>query len=333
MKVSVAMVTFEHELWIAQAIESVLAQELPEVELVVGEDGSRDRTRAIVQGYADRFPRRVRLLPARGHLGIMPNWLRTLAECRGEYLAMLDGDDFWTDPAKLRKQVALLDAAPELALSLHVCREVYEGGARPPHDSPGRPPRPRYELADLVRGPLANSSTLVCRRRVLDELPTWFIDVAVGDWALQVLSARRGGIGFLPGVMSQHRNHARGMFAGRSRARQRQMLVETRRMLIPLLPPPVAAVAREAEFHDTLQQGRAHERAGEYREALDCYARCREHLDDAGGTSRWQLYRRMLRARAGAVLAGRRVASPAGAPEPRTATSEASASGAPRPPA
>jgi len=300
------MVTFEHEPYIGQAIESVLAQDFDhDFELVIGEDCSKDRTREIAQELAAQHPERVRLLPSTKRLGIMPNWLRTLAACRGEYLALLDGDDAWTSPRKLRLQVELLEGAPELQLCLHVCSEVYPDGSQPAHRSPERNLRSRYSLADVVRGPIANSSSLVCRRRVLDELPACFVEVQVGDWALQILSARHGGIGFIDAEMSLHRNHGGGTFAGQARARQRQMLIETRRLLAPWLPPEVASVVREAEFHDVFQQGRTHERIGEYRQALRCYAYCRAHLADAGTTKRSQVYRRALRAGAKGLFSRR----------------------------
>jgi glycosyltransferase involved in cell wall biosynthesis len=328
MKVSVPMLTFEHEPYIATAIESVLEQDLGrDVELVIGEDCSRDRTRAIAEGYAARHPGRVRLLPSERRLGAMANWLRVLAECRGEYVAMLDGDDCFLSPHKLSRQVEMLERAPDLELCLHVCREVYEDGSRPPHDATGQRIKPRYGLADLLRGPIANSSTLLCRRRVLDELPDGFVEAPVGDWALQLLSARHGDIGFIDEVMSLHRNHAGGIFAGCDRARQRRMLVETRRLILPLLPPELAATAREAEFHDILQQGRAHERLGEYGEAVRCYEHCLAHRGDAGGTTGWQIRRRMLRARVGGLIGSRRAPRAAAARSPAGPADGAQAAG------
>jgi glycosyltransferase involved in cell wall biosynthesis len=316
MKVSVSMVTFNHEPYIGPAIESVLAQDFDhDLELIIGEDCSSDRTREIAQEYAAKHPDRVRLLPSVRRLGVMPNWLRILAECRGEYLAILDGDDAWTNPRKLRLQLDQLEGAPELQLSLHVCREVYADG-RQDHLSPDRHLRSRYSLSDVVRGPIANSSSLLCRRRVIDELPGCFVEVPVGDWALQILSTLHGDIGFIDAEMSLHRNHGGGTFAGQARVRQRQMLVDTRRLIAACLPPDVASVAREAEFHDLFQQGRAYERIGEYRQALRCYAWCREHLDDAGTTKRSQVYRRALRARVKGLFRGTAPVPAAAAPRP-----------------
>ena len=98
IKVSVCMITYNHERFIAQAIESVLMQETDfRVELVIGEDCSTDGTRAIVREFGERFPERIRLLLPEHNLGMMPNFVATLSACRGQYVALLEGDDYWTD--------------------------------------------------------------------------------------------------------------------------------------------------------------------------------------------------------------------------------------------
>ena len=112
VKVSVAMITYNHERFIAQAIESVLMQQTDfAVELVIGEDCSTDGTRAIVRDYGERYPERIRLLLPEHNLGMMPNFVATLKACRGQYVASVEGDDYWTDPHKLQKQVDFLESA------------------------------------------------------------------------------------------------------------------------------------------------------------------------------------------------------------------------------
>jgi glycosyltransferase involved in cell wall biosynthesis len=107
------MITYNHALYIAQAIDSVLAQITTfDVEIVIGEDASTDDTRRIVMDYQQRFPDRIRLLlPARNR-GARANIQATLQACRGEYVALLEGDDYWINTVKLQAQVDLLDANP-----------------------------------------------------------------------------------------------------------------------------------------------------------------------------------------------------------------------------
>ena len=130
VKVSVHMITYNHERFIAQAIEGVLMQQTDfAVELVIGEDCSTDGTRAIVRRYGERYPERIRLLLQERNLGARANALATLNACRGQYIALCEGDDYWTDPTKLQKQVDFLESHPECSLCFHRVLVVYEDGS------------------------------------------------------------------------------------------------------------------------------------------------------------------------------------------------------------
>src|SRR5665647_3605762 len=109
-KVSVLMTTYNQDQYIRQGIESVLAQQASfAYELVIGEDCSTDGTRAICRAYQQQHPETIRLLAREKNLGAAENFLSALAECSGEYLAILDGDDFWPNPLKLQEQADCLD--------------------------------------------------------------------------------------------------------------------------------------------------------------------------------------------------------------------------------
>ncbi|MCO4095145.1 MAG: glycosyltransferase [Acidovorax sp.] len=113
------MIAYKHEAYIRQAIESILSQEVDfPIELVIGDDCSPDGTAAICEDFARRDPR-VRLLPRGQNLGVMPNFTRTLLACTGDYIAVCEGDDYWTDPQKLRKQVRFLDSHPDHTGTTH----------------------------------------------------------------------------------------------------------------------------------------------------------------------------------------------------------------------
>lgn len=110
-KVSICMVTYNHDKFIAQAIESVLNQRTSfDYELVIGEDCSTDKTREIVLKYANKYPDKIRPMIREKNMGSAQNSLQVLSECRGRYIAFLEGDDYWTDPLKIEIQSNLLDA-------------------------------------------------------------------------------------------------------------------------------------------------------------------------------------------------------------------------------
>jgi glycosyltransferase involved in cell wall biosynthesis len=115
--VSVCMITYNHELYISQAIDGVLMQQsnFP-FELVVGDDCSTDSTLRICEEYAQNHQEVIRLLTTKTNLGIVPNFIRTLQACTGKYIAICEGDDFWTDPDKLQKQITFLEKNPDYAM-------------------------------------------------------------------------------------------------------------------------------------------------------------------------------------------------------------------------
>ena len=116
--VSVCMTAYNHAPYIGRAIEGVLSQRTTfAVELVLSDDCSTDGTGAICRDYAARYPDRIRLLTGDVNVGMRANYRRTIEACRGRYVAMCDGDDWWCDPLKLQRQVEALEADPACGLS------------------------------------------------------------------------------------------------------------------------------------------------------------------------------------------------------------------------
>src|SRR5205814_972708 len=97
-------------------IESALMQRTSfEYEIVIGEDCSTDNTREIVRSYAQARPDRIRAVFQKRNVGGVANGQATLSACRGEYVAILEGDDYWISDQKLQKQADLLDQRPDSA--------------------------------------------------------------------------------------------------------------------------------------------------------------------------------------------------------------------------
>lgn len=115
--VSVLMLAYNHESYIAEAIEGVLSQTSSySFELIVSEDCSTDRTREIALDYQSRYPDLIRVLYSEKNIGMMKNFTRALKACRGKYLAYCEGDDKWIDPLKLQLQIDYLEANPDCGL-------------------------------------------------------------------------------------------------------------------------------------------------------------------------------------------------------------------------
>ncbi len=129
---SVIFITYNHERYVEKALRSVCEQETDfDYEVVVGEDCSTDSTREILRRVAEDYPQKVRLLFREKNFGRPTlNVYNTTMECRGEYLAYLEGDDYWTDKHKLQKQVDFLKSHPEYIACTHGCVMIDEEGAQ-----------------------------------------------------------------------------------------------------------------------------------------------------------------------------------------------------------
>lgn len=117
MKLSVFVVTYNQEKYIAQCLDSILMQNVDfEYEIVIGEDCSTDSTALICDEYAKKHANIVVYHHSK-NLGLVKNWEFVLNKCRGEYIAMIEGDDYWINPNKLQQQVSWLDSHPDYALT------------------------------------------------------------------------------------------------------------------------------------------------------------------------------------------------------------------------
>lgn len=206
--VSVLMLAYNHADYIEQAVASVIAQEAPfEIELLIGEDGSQDATRAVCEGLIDRFPETVRLIVADRNVGIEANFLRLLARARGRYCAMLEGDDYWTVPDKLTAQIALLDAHPEYSFC----------ATRTANRRQWAPPKPSYGLPEMLRRYLIHTSSVVFRTHCVERWPC-FPPVVCLDHLLFAYLGSQGECGFIDRETSYYRRHPGGVWSGASAA-------------------------------------------------------------------------------------------------------------------
>lgn len=224
VKVSVCMITYNHERFIAQAVESALMQQTNfDFEIVVGEDCSTDGTRAILLELQDRHPDKIRLLLRETNLGACRNSILTWNACRGQYLAILDGDDYWTCQHKLQKQVDFLEKHPECTVCGHqtlVIRETPDGRRStnaPSCVQPARHPQVS-SIESLLREQFLPNCTVMYRANRPLRVPEWFPQIGAADWILHLLHAARGKIGFLNEVMSVYRVHSASIWNGKSRA-------------------------------------------------------------------------------------------------------------------
>jgi glycosyltransferase involved in cell wall biosynthesis len=167
--VSVATIAYNVGKFLPAAIESVLQQKTNfKVEFVIGEDCSTDGTREIALKYQEKYPHIIRVLAHEKNLGLTPNSVATQNACRGKYIALLDGDDYWTDSLKLQKQVNYLEENLEYSASGHQAMKIYENGSEPKLF--GEENDRDYELNDTITHRKFHTSSLVYRKEIWDKV-------------------------------------------------------------------------------------------------------------------------------------------------------------------
>ncbi|MCC6463348.1 MAG: glycosyltransferase [Saprospiraceae bacterium] len=167
------MIAYNVEAFIEKSIDGVLNQQTGfPIELVIGEDCSKDGTRHICEAYAQRYPGIVRLLDSDVNHGMAGNYARTLEHCRGKYIAVCDSDDIWVDPLKLQKQVDFLENNPDYGVVYTDVQTISETGALfedPDHEQI----RENYATGNvffrLLQGNFINHPTTLYRRAFLDD--------------------------------------------------------------------------------------------------------------------------------------------------------------------
>jgi glycosyltransferase involved in cell wall biosynthesis len=184
-------------------------------EVIVGDDCSADNTRSIVQDLERRDPKIISAFLPHSNLGSYGGAI-FLAMCRasrGEHIAVLDGDDYWTSPRKLQRQADFLDAHPECTACFHDVLRVDEDGGSLPRGVAPTTKKDTLTMEDILRGnPIPTCSTMF-RRYVIDDAPPWYLELLQADWSLHLMCARLGNIGYIDEVMAAYRVHRGGVFS------------------------------------------------------------------------------------------------------------------------
>lgn len=218
-KVSILCITYNHEKYIKQALDGFVMQKtkFPFVA-IIGDDCSSDETTKIIAEYASKYPNIIKPIFHEKNVGIEENFLTICEYCNSEYVAVCEGDDYWTDPLKLQKQIDYLDAHPECSICFHPVKVTIEGA--PDLDSffptsEMREHKEILELNDLAKQNFIQTNSCVYRwafgkdQKVREVFPK---NIIPGDWYMHLLHAKRGKIGFIDEVMAVYRRHAGGVW-------------------------------------------------------------------------------------------------------------------------
>lgn len=215
------MPAYNHEKYIAQMLDGALMQQTDfPFEIVIGDDASTDRTPDIIRQYIARNPGRIRAFLHTENQGPKEprefagrnNVLQLLKACQGEYVAMCEGDDYWTDPLKLQKQVDFLDKNPDFAICHHNMLVTYEDGSDS-HSFNAPDQKQVSTIEDILEDKwfMATASWVYRNHFLNNDFAEWHAKAAAGDWAVMIQLAAQGNIGYIPETMGVYRKHSAGL--------------------------------------------------------------------------------------------------------------------------
>ena len=230
-RVSVICITYGHEDYIAQALDSFLMQKTDfPFQILVGEDKGPDRTAEIVLSYAEKYPDKIIPFIREENMGAQRNLIDLCSRAGTEYLAFCEGDDYWTDEYKLQKQFDLMEEHPEYRACVHATEIDYEHGWSLQNeykaDKDGRIILPyskgSFSEEDVVDGHIKmdrylnstpfHTSSYFYRWNYDLKIPEWYYKHFAGDHSMMMMQVGDGLCGVLPDVMSVYRRSEVGVY-------------------------------------------------------------------------------------------------------------------------
>jgi len=201
------MITYGHEKYIREAIEGVLMQECDfEVEFILANDCSPDQTEVVIQDVLAHHPKAswIKYMKHDKNIGMMPNFIDALGQCSGDYIALCEGDDYWTDPLKLQKQVNFLHLNLDYVLSFHKV-DILKLNGEIVDDFITTVPENHETIETLARLGNYIHTPSVLFRNVIKEFPFEFEQSPIGDYFLYMMLAEHGKLKYLNDKMAVYR--------------------------------------------------------------------------------------------------------------------------------
>lgn len=222
-KLSILLITYNHERYVSQALDSIVHQSFTgPIELIIADDCSSDRTVEIIKEYEPLYPNfHFIYLDNSQNLGITKNYQRSFMACSGEFVAVLEGDDYWISSQKLQRQYDFLREH----IHSNLCAVNYYV-----YDEPRSKFTPRIEVVpghffisatDLIQdNTIGNFSVCMYRKKALNQLPVELFEKQSYDWIVNICLSRDSLIGFISEPMSVYRLHHQGAWTRLARVEQ-----------------------------------------------------------------------------------------------------------------
>lgn len=201
--VSIIIITYNQENYIEKTINGALMQEYSEhMEIIIADDNSHDNTEKVIKSFSghSKFDC-IKYFKHKENKGMMPNFIWAFNQAKGKYIAICEGDDYWTDPLKLQKQVDFLEKNPTYSITFHKVKEIGDSENEIISSSSKEA---TYTILDLAKGNFIHTPSVVFRKN-FEELPEWLKYSPIGDYPLHLLNASYGLIKYFPDEMAAYR--------------------------------------------------------------------------------------------------------------------------------
>lgn len=211
--VTVCCLAYNHEDMIAQAIEGVIKQKTNfAFELIVHDDASTDKTAEIIRSYAERYPEIIVPIIQKENQFFKCNLAKEYVnpKARGKYIAICEGDDYWTDSYKLQKQIDYMEANPRCTMTFHAVQQLNSDGSFKKYYPLKKSGIVSAEEVIKRGGMFCPSVSLVIRRDICEMWPEFRDAASIYDFPIQILSAINGEVYYMNDVMGVYRFCAKG---------------------------------------------------------------------------------------------------------------------------
>lgn len=210
--VTICCTTYNQEKYISECIDSFLIQKVDfGIEILIHDDASTDNTTSIVREYECRYPDLIKVIYQTKNQyskGIRITKEYLFPKAKGKYIAICEGDDYWTDPYKLQKQVDMMEQHPEYSMCAHAANILMCGKF-----DESKIDKHELTTEDIIKEDWGIMTASILFRKDMLEMPDWYGKIKNGDYGLQLLLSLKGNIGYLPDNMSVYRQHLGGVSA------------------------------------------------------------------------------------------------------------------------
>lgn len=231
VKVSIIMLAYNIGKYVETAIKGVVRQKTDyRIQLVIAEDCSTDNTLDICIRYKNLYPDIITLIKHEKNAGLQRNFMDAHQHCIGEYIAICDGDDYWISQYKLQRMTDFMDVHPDFAICFHRVINYYEEDGSKSLSNGGQ--KQICNITDLAQSNFITNSSSLFRRNYYQEVPEWFAQISLCDYAMHMLNAQHGKIFYFKQPMAVYRKHSNGIWSERATEKKINGALHVRELLL-----------------------------------------------------------------------------------------------------